>query len=322
MSESTVMFTYTAPSSYQKYAENIRLAITHDLLSAPAGNYSYTVDKHQHQHFFDLAEIDESRLDEFMLAMESYCLKDRLLSCWIGNTSTAQYYALVDGKTQLFSSLEDYKAARQQSLTGADTRAASAVDFSEQDRVCTLLVRLKVIEKTRKQQIIDLFKLLEDSSDQKQIALFDEAVGALKNANGKQQMTSAGGTLAATLLDGNLYTGPQYLAKAYRFTLEENEYLYLGFDMTILNWQPHNDDSRPGMSEQENIKINNKRRQLVQLVYILGPNSFPSDECSAKYRNNSREELFIFDDDGVNAISREITADDDWNLPCCHLADA
>ena len=111
MSESTVTFSYTAPDTYQKYAENIKQSMMHDLFVAPTGEYSYAVTNSKHCHLFLCAEIDESRVDRFLHSMGSYCLTDRMLIC---NSAEPVFFALISGQTCRFDSLEACEEAKKE----------------------------------------------------------------------------------------------------------------------------------------------------------------------------------------------------------------
>ena len=114
MSESTVTFSYTAPDTYQKYAEIIKQSMMHDLFVAPIGEYSYAVSNSKHCHLFQCAEIDESRVDRFLQSMGSYCLTDRMLICNVENSAEPAFFALISGQTCRFNSLEACEEARKE----------------------------------------------------------------------------------------------------------------------------------------------------------------------------------------------------------------
>lgn len=114
MSESTVTFSYTAPNTYQKYAENIKQTMLHDLFVAPTGEYSYAVINSKHCHLFQCAEINESRVGHFLQSMGSYCLTERMLICNVENSAESVFFALISGQTCRFNSLEACEEAKKE----------------------------------------------------------------------------------------------------------------------------------------------------------------------------------------------------------------
>ena len=314
MSENSVTLSFEAPSTHKKHAEQIADLANSHLLTEPAREYEYAVDKKQHTHIFAFTTIDTEKLEGFFSALNAFGANKALLTCWYGQVGETEYYAMIRGRLLHFDSFEDYQEAVERTACpgkAQPTADTPSFNFGRSGREDTLLVRLKVKGKKRQKEILALFSPLTEGTIDDRISQFEDGISKIKDRDGDKRLRCQDGTIRFLGRDDAWHEGPEHLMKALVIANTNGDYIYLGFDMRKIGWEPP-----MGSPSRKERTLYARQLMMENLIDALGPVFFTSAKSWAKYRPDTENEIFAFqfNEESMTTL-RPATADDEWNLP-------
>lgn len=313
MSENSITVTFTANPESVREHELVELTNSH-LLLAPAGEHHYSADGDRHSLVLGFADIDTSRLDDYLKAMAPLGPRQLLLECWYENVGETEFFGQIGDEIHRYDNPRDYLAdLNSKPASPANEKTTPTFDFGRDDRAGTLLIRMRVKAKKRQDLVRNLFRPLDDGPSDAQIARFDAAFSAIQCRDERLQLRSQNGTLGFKDFDGQWHNSQEGFMRAFVFFQQEGDVCYIGFDMTRLGWQPEK-LVYGAVTRQEERPTLIKRRKLEIILEALGVNMFPCDRAWAKYHANDEEEIFVLDFDGAMAICQALTPDDTWRV--------
>jgi len=315
MSGNDVTLSFEAPNTHKKHAGQIVDLVNSHLLTEPAQDHVYEVDKRQHTHTFVFADIDTEKLEGFFSALNAFDAKKALLTCWYGQVGETEYYAMIRGRLLHFDNLQDYQEASEKAARSSKAKSTASAtpsfDFRRPGRDDSLLVRLRVKGKKRQNELQKLFSPLMEGVTHDHLSQFEDAFSATKDRDGEKRLRCHDGTITFLGRDDAWHKGPEHLMKSFVFVSGDGDYLYLGFDMRRLGWEPP-----AGSPSRKERTLFARQVMLENLTAALGPVFFVSDKSWAKYRPDAENEIFVFPlSEEYMSTLRPATSDDEWNLP-------
>jgi hypothetical protein len=159
---------------------------------------------------------------------------------------------------------------------------------------------------------MDMFTPLQRSVTDDALVTFSKTLSTIKSSHdNKMHLRCEDGTIGYFGLNEHWYDGPKNLMKGFVFIQSVDDFVYLGFDMSKIGWE-----TPVGSPRRKEGMLWARGESLENIVDALGPVFFQSDKCWAKYWPGESNEIFAFSfGDGTASTTRQISKDDDWDLP-------
>lgn len=170
--------------------------------------------------------------------------------------------------------------------------APFTLDFGGRGDANALVIRLHVASGERREEIVAMFRSLEDFRTPKLLKAFEAQFAAHVSDSGQKRLKWPG-YLGS---DGQWHRGPENILDGFLSVNENGEYVYLVFDMT---------------------NINRDQASMENFVATFLPAPFGTNGAWAKLTTVSGlKEKFFFEQQGeIRSMLRERSDDSDWESP-------
>ena len=242
----------------------------------------------------EVSDFDD--IEKLVLELQTLGVKDIL--CYLNMTQTGGefYMKLYDSELHSFDSMEDLKEFETEKLTA---KYKAAFDYGKNREDKTALVRLDVKAKGKRKAIIEIFTTALKLKVEDRLEQFTKDFNALIGTSEHVDMKWCG----YKWKDAKFYhVGPDKLINGIKFVVEEDKYVYLGFDLEDIPL------SGPKIS------VDTALENLVSVFTCLPG----ADRAKIKFRieNDSKTEIFVSDPppwgDDPFAQHQDLSSDHEW----------
>jgi hypothetical protein len=242
--------------------------------------------------FYEFMSLDSSEIDKIIREIQTIGCEKIICRSWFDNVGEEQFSTVINGKFESFESMESLEDYRKEA---SGEILAPTFNYGKEKENKTALIRFQVKAKRKREAIKIFFNEFIDIAREDLEKFQDSFIGLVKSK--AHDIKWCGFKWKESK---NWYEGPKALIYGLKFVTDQDDYIYLGFDLEGL-------DLHEGRSRDED---------LENLIFVLS-NIDGVKKTWIKFRPGAKtiKELYIYHPgmgDEPMVLRRPLSEDTEW----------